>query len=173
MNSHLNGYYTKTCKLNFSLTVLCKIQWIEIDKCRLTVSANTRVEFHFSDVMINVAVSQITGNSTVYSALFKLIARKIIKSRVTGALWGESTGFRWCPSQRTSYTEIFSIVGVIMSRRICTLYPKTYTHGSRFVVACCGLVPFHFTLPSSCTTTYFTGIVAIIWNPECQQSQYG
>ena len=58
---------------------------------------------HYSDVIMSVMVSQITGVSIVYSTVCTGTYKKTSKAPRHWPLWGEFIGDRWFPVQRASY----------------------------------------------------------------------
>ena len=52
---------------------------------------------------MNVTVFHITSVYCLFNSFFWLTTKKSSKPRITGPLWGESTGYRWIPYTKGQY----------------------------------------------------------------------
>ena len=106
---------------------------------------------HYSDVIMNMMASQITGVSSVCSTVCSGAGQKNIKAPRHWPLWGESTGHRWkrfhmmtspCPLQKPRW---LSFTKFQLWRDDC--------HG---VPLSCGTVIYHMALGSMATLRNFS-----------------
>ena len=88
---------------------LANTMFIQIDYLQWTSTGKSTYHAHlthYNDVIMSAMASQITSLSIVYSTVYsRRRSKKTSKALRHWSLWGEFTGDRWIPAQRTSNAE--------------------------------------------------------------------
>ena len=109
---------TISCPVNMLLIfvfvrVIVEITWSGIQSCDHIILRTVRLFITLVSLK-KQCVSIRRPLDSLFKGLVRLTKKKSLQFYITGPLWGESTGYRWIPSQRDSKAESFLCHHVIM-----------------------------------------------------------